>query len=92
MSSYQIEHYEVQFGGNLLLIRGWTSEVKGFKLVSDKEGQFVRLDKSLHLTHTEKPSAAAIDNLGLYALTITAEGDQLKFWHLAGHSPHETTV
>ncbi len=87
LSSYQIEHYEVQFGGPLVLVRGWTSEVKSFRLLTDKEGNFLKLDKSLHLTHAEKPAAAVIDNLGLHALTITAEGEQVKFWQLGGHAP-----
>lgn len=66
----------------MILIRGWTSEVKSFKLVSDKEGNFVKLDKSMHLTHSEKPTAVVVDNLGYYALTITADAEQIKFWQL----------
>jgi hypothetical protein len=52
----------------------------------------VKLDKSVHLTHSEKPSIAVIDNLGFYALTITADGEQVKLWHLSGHSPTEATA
>ena len=33
-----------------------------------------------------------IDNLGFHAVTISGDGEQIKLWHLYGHSPVEHTV
>lgn len=73
-------------------MRGWTSEIKTFRLVTDKDGSFTKLDKASHLTHNEKPTSAVIDNLGLHALTITADAEQIKLWQLSPLSSHENTV
>lgn len=43
INTYQIQHYGICYGADKLLVRGWTSEVKLFHFVTDKEGNFVRL-------------------------------------------------
>lgn len=82
IGTYQIEHYDVQYGGPYILVRGWTSEVKSFQLTTDKEGNFGKIEKNFHLTLSEKPAASVIDNFGLHALTITGDGEQVKLWEL----------
>ena len=52
VNTYQIEHYNIDYGKEKILVRGWTSEVKMFKINSSKDGGFGSLDKSYHLTHT----------------------------------------
>ena len=48
-NSYQIEHYEIGCGRFNILIRGWTSEVKVFSAIEEKDGSFKALDKKVHL-------------------------------------------
>ena len=50
ISSYQVQHYDIQYTDNIILIRGWTSEVKAFQIHTDKDGQFKTIDKGFHLT------------------------------------------
>ena len=73
VSSYQIEHYDIKYTNSLVLVRGWTSEIKAFQLQEDKTGAFSKLEKSFHLTLSEKPIASVIDSQGLHAVVITAE-------------------
>lgn len=84
VNTYQIEHYGVCYGANRALVRGWTSEVKMFQFVTDKAGEFLRVDKGHHLTHSEQAVCSALDNLGLYAVTV-CKSDLVKLW--AVHSP-----
>jgi hypothetical protein len=92
VNTYQIEHYNLCYGNNRVLVRGWTSEVKLFQLATDKNGDFQRLDKSHHLTHSEQAVCSAIDHLGLYAVTVS-KGDIVKLWaiySLEGHLTEKT--
>jgi hypothetical protein len=81
INTYQIRHYDIKYGSDKILVRGWTSEVKLFQLHNDKEGNFSRLDKSYHLTHFEQATCSAIDNMGLHALTI-CKNDVIKLWKI----------
>lgn len=63
------------------MIRGWTSEVKLFSLVNDKDGGFNRIEKSHHLAHSDHPKCSSIDNLGCYTLTIS-KSNQVTLWTL----------
>jgi hypothetical protein len=90
INTYQIRHYDVKYGSEKILVRGWTSEVKLFQLHNDKEGRFSKLDKSHHLTHFEQPTCSAIDNMGLYALTV-CKSDVIKLWGIgASEGSHPT--
>ena len=64
------------------MVRGWTSEIKTFKLHEDKTGSFAKIDKAFHLTLSEKPTASVIDQKGLHAVVITSEGELIKLWRL----------
>ncbi len=87
VNTYQIEHYGVCYGNNRILVRGWTSEVKLFQIVTDKDGYFKSLDKSHHLTHSEQAVCSGIDNLGLHAVTV-CKGDQVKLWAIYSPEGH----
>lgn len=93
VNTYQIEHYSICYGANKALVRGWTSEVKMFQFVTDKGGEFVKVDKSHHLTHSEQAICSAIDNLGLYAVTV-CKSDVVKLWAVYSPEGHlsEKTV
>ena len=82
IGTYQIIHYDIQYSNSFVLVRGWTSEVKSFKLQTDKEGNFLKIEKDFHLTLSEKPLASVIDNFGLHAVTISGDGEQVKVWEL----------
>lgn len=73
VGSYQIQHYDIKYTNSLVLVRGWTSEIKAFQLHEDKTGAFTKIDKGFHLTLSEKPESSVIDNLGLHAVVITEE-------------------
>lgn len=76
-----------------MLIRGWTSEVKAFQLVTNKDGSFHKIEKGFHLALNEKPLASVIDAIGLHAVTINNEGDLIKLWTLSSpQHPVELTV
>jgi hypothetical protein len=93
VGSYQIEHYDIKYTNALVMVRGWTSEIKVFQLGSDKEGGFAKIDKGFHLTLSEKPVAAVIDQLGLHAVAIANEGELIKLWTLADSlHPSEITA
>lgn len=87
VNTYQIEHYDVKYGADSILVRGWTSEVKLFQLLSDKMGGFAKLEKKQHLTHSEQTTCSAIDNMGLYAVTV-CKNDVVKIWFLKGDNGH----
>ena len=80
LNTYQIEHYSIDYGKQNILVRGWTSEVKMFKLTLSKDKGFGAIEKSYHLTHSEHIKCSAIDNLGYYALTV-CKGNVVKLWH-----------
>lgn len=92
VSTYQIEHYDVLYSSDLVLVRGWTSEIKTFQLQTDKTGAFTKLNKAHYLTHSEKPTQAALDLPGLHAVTITADQEQLKLWTLQPSHPEALTA
>jgi len=93
ISTYQIEHYDVKYTNSLVLVRGWTSEVKAFQLVNEKDGSFNKIDKGFHLALNEKPRASVIDAFGLHACAITGEDEMIKLWKLGDPShPVEVTV
>lgn len=43
VNTYQIQHYDVRYGNSLVMVRGWTSQVKLFQMGQDKNGGFVKL-------------------------------------------------
>ncbi len=67
--------------------------MKVFCLFSDKEGNFQKIEKGYHLAHTEQALTSAIDNLGLYALTI-AKNYVIRLWNLYSNlsNPSETAI
>ena len=40
LNTYQIEHYSIDYGRHNILVRGWTSEVKMFKISTSKDKGF----------------------------------------------------
>ena len=82
-NSYQIEHYEISCGNLNILIRGWTSELKVFSVIEEKDGSFKALDKKVHLPNDESPLHAAIDNLDMFAISIN-KMHKIKFWEIYG--------
>ena len=89
VNTYQIEHYGISYGACRIMVRGWTSEVKLFQVVTDKASEFVRVDKSHHLTHSEQAVCSAVDNFGNYAVTV-ARNDVVKLWHIHAPEGHLT--
>lgn len=89
-NSYQIEHYGMSCGHLNLLVRGWTSEVKIFSAVEEKDGSFKKLDKKLHLANDESPLSAAIDNLDMFAVSLSKQ-HKVKLWWLYELSHKEVT-
>lgn len=87
-NSYQIEHYEISCGNRNILIRGWTSEVKVFSAVEEKDGSFKALDKKVHLPNEESPLHAAIDNLDMYAISISKR-HKVRLWEIYGPTHKE---
>lgn len=81
VNTYQIEHYSIKYSLNSILVRGWTSEVKLFALVQDKIGNFCKVEKSRHLSHTDNPKCSAIDNFGLFAITVS-KSNVIVLWKL----------
>jgi hypothetical protein len=81
INSYQIQHYFTSCGNKNILIRGWTSEVKLFEAIENKDGSFQALEKGQHLSHDENPLYAAIDNRDMYAISISKHG-KAKVWNL----------
>eukprot|EP00919_Chromeraceae_sp_WS-2016_P052948 GHVR01125713.1.p1 GENE.GHVR01125713.1~~GHVR01125713.1.p1 ORF type:complete len:131 (+),score=3.84 GHVR01125713.1:390-782(+) len=81
LNTYQIEHYSAGFGNNTLIVRGWTSEVKIFKITDHKDGNFNKLEKSFHLGSNDHPKCCSIDSHSLYSLTVS-KSDQIFLWNL----------
>ena len=50
IGTYQIQHYDICYGNNIVLVRGWTSQVKAFQIHCEKDGSFNKIDKGFHLT------------------------------------------
>lgn len=50
-----------------------------FQFVTGKAIEFLRVEKSHHLKHSEQPICWSIDNLGLYAVTV-CKSDVVKLW------------
>jgi len=50
-NTYLIYNYGTSFGHRDILIRGWTSEIKIFETVEEKDGSFKKLQKKQHLAY-----------------------------------------
>ena len=93
VGTYQIEHYDISYTNNVVLVRGWTSELKAFQVHAEKDGSFGKIDKGFHLTLKEKPLASVIDSMGLHACAIAGEEELIKLWNITDPThPVEITV
>ncbi len=68
------------------MVRGWTSEVKLFNVVTDKTGAFSKIEKGQHLSIHDQPLSSSIDNLALYGLTVSKEF-KITLWDLKPFNP-----
>ena len=53
------------------MVRGWTSEVKLFQIQTDKNNNFLRIDKGHHLSIPDQPLCSSIDNFAMHSLTVS---------------------
>ena len=86
LNTYQIEHYDIKCSmSGKIMVRGWTSEVKLFDLVTDKNGGYLKIEKAQHLSHDDQPVCSSICNLGFYSLTVS-KSMQMCLWDLKSTS------